>query len=254
MSVMLDVIIRSSLVLSVGLAAFWMLRLQPAALRHWILSAALALAAVQPVINRVIPALPMPAFNWTERHATPEPVVETDISFQVARPVMAPMRTSSPAEWPRLVLVVWALGTGLSLSILLAGAAWLTWLGSKAAEAGERWRVEEELLRARMGLPRPVRILVTTHPALLVTWGTIAPVILLPADARSWSSDRIRLVLAHELAHHMRRDWMIQLAAWRRSQCIKVKTPQRGPLLTMLCNRFVAVSPKLPGKSAMMRK
>jgi len=212
MSVMLDAIVRSSLVLSVGLAAFWMLRLQPAALRHWILSAALALAAVQPVINRVIPALPMPAFNWTERHATPEPAVETDIAFQVARPVMAPMRTSSPAEWPRLVLVVWALGTGLSLSILLAGAAWLTWLGSKAAEAGERWRVEEELLRARMGLPRPVRILVTTHPALLVTWGTIAPVILLPADARSWSSDRIRLVLAHELAHHMRRDWLIQLA------------------------------------------
>ena len=36
-----------------------------------------------------------------------------------------------------------------------------------------------------MGLPRPVRILVTTHPALLVTWGTIAPVILLPADARA---------------------------------------------------------------------
>ena len=30
---------------------------------------------------------------------------------------------------------------------------------------------------------------------------------------RSWSADRIRLVLAHEIAHLVRRDWMIQLGA-----------------------------------------
>ena len=53
----------------------------------------------------------------------------------------------------------------------------------------------------------------TAHPALLVTWGAIAPVILLPADAPSWSADRIRLVLAHEMAHLVRRDWLIQLVA-----------------------------------------
>jgi TonB family protein len=41
----------------------------------------------------------------------------------------------------------------------------------------------------------------------------MAPVILLPRDARSWSGDRIRLVLAHEMAHLVRRDWMIQLLA-----------------------------------------
>ncbi len=109
-------------------------------------------------------------------------------------------------------MMVWAIGAGVSLAILVSGAIWLSWLGAKATEAGDRWRAEAELLRARMGLSRPVRILVTAHPALLVTWGTIAPVILLPADAPSWSAERIRLVLVHEFAHLMRRDWLIQLA------------------------------------------
>jgi TonB family protein len=212
MSAMLDAVIRSSLVLSVGLAALWLLGRQPAALRHWILAAVLALAAAQPVMSRVIPALPMPALNWSHAQSVATPSIETDISVEVAQPAPASAPTSSPTNWPRLVVILWLTGAGISLAILLSGAIWLSWLGAQASEAGASWQAEEERLRARMGLPRPVRILVTTHPALLVTWGTIAPVILLPAGAHRWSPDRIRLVLAHELAHLVRRDWMIQLA------------------------------------------
>ena len=212
MSPLIDAVVRSSLVLVVGLAAVWMLRRQPAPLRHWILAAALSLAAAQPVISRIIPALPLPAINWPGEESVRTPLVESDISVEVAQPATVSALTSSPTDWQRLVIMVWAVGAGLSLAILLSGAIWLSWLGAKAAEAGERWRAVAELLRARMGLSRPVRILVTTHPALLVTWGTIAPVILLPADAPGWSSDRIRLVLVHEFAHLVRRDWLIQLA------------------------------------------
>ena len=48
---------------------------------------------------------------------------------------------------------------------------------------------------------------------MLVTWGAFFPVILLPAGAGAWHGDRIRIVLAHELAHLARRDWLIQLLA-----------------------------------------
>ena len=110
-------------------------------------------------------------------------------------------------------MMLWAIGAGVSLAILLSGAIWLSWLGAKATDAGDRWRAEAEVLRARMGMSRPVRILVTAHPALLVTWGAIAPVILLPRRcAESGPADRIRLVLVHEFAHLVRRDWLIQLA------------------------------------------
>ena len=49
--------------------------------------------------------------------------------------------------------------------------------------ADDRWREAEASVRAQLGIRRPVRVLVTNHPALLVTWGAIAPVILLPRDA-----------------------------------------------------------------------
>ena len=74
MSPVVDTIVRSSILLAVGLAALWLLRKQPAALRHWVLAAALAIAAAQPVMNQIIPALPMPAITWAAEAITPEPV------------------------------------------------------------------------------------------------------------------------------------------------------------------------------------
>ncbi|MFM8534315.1 MAG: TonB family protein, partial [Acidimicrobiia bacterium] len=79
--------------------------------------------------------------------------------------------------------------------------------------AGAAWQAEAEDLRARLALRAPVRLVVTDHPALLVTWGALSPVILLPADADTWSTDRISHVVAHEMAHMHRRDWVIQLFA-----------------------------------------
>jgi TonB family protein len=46
-----------------------------------------------------------------------------------------------------------------------------------------------------------------------VTWGVKRPRIILPAAARTWTDDRIRVVLAHEIAHVVRRDWLLQTAA-----------------------------------------
>ncbi len=213
MSVLVDAIIRSSLILMTGLAAAWLLRKQPAALRHWIIAATLALAVAQPVISRVLPALPVPTVNWSVRQPVPEPTVETTFAIEPGTPESTPSATPGSSNWPRVLMLVWFAGVTISLSSLIGGAIWLMWLGARASEAGDRWHAAADGLRARMGVTRPVRILVTTHPALLVTWGTISPVILLPADARGWSPDRIRLVLAHELAHLVRRDWIIQLAA-----------------------------------------
>ena len=91
--------------------------------------------------------------------------------------------------------------------------AWLKWLGSRAECAAENWQRTADEIQAKLGIARYVRVLQTRHPALLVTWGTLSPVILLPEGAAGWPEDRVRLVLAHELAHLARRDWLIQLAA-----------------------------------------
>jgi TonB family protein len=211
MTLVLDAVIRSSVLLTIGLVALWLLKKQPAALRHWVLAAALALAAAQPVISRIIPTLRIPEIGWAGDARVVEPTIETSFAVRLPAPSFAPV--AAKTDWPRLAFLVWAAGAASSLAILLFGVLWLTWLGSRATPADDRWLAAEELLRRQMGMPRAVRVLVTSHPALVVTWGAIAPVILLPRDAGTWSGDRIGLVLAHEMAHLVRRDWTIQVFA-----------------------------------------
>ena len=209
MNLLFEMMLRSSLVMAAGLGGLWLLRHQPAAFRHWVLAAAFVLAAAQPLLNSVTPAWRVPA-------AVMEVELDGqifDANFQLDQLTVtaAPRRTAF--DWRGRVINAWLAGAGVSLLIMLVGAAWLSWLGARAVPAGANWRIVESELRARLGIRRPVEILVTRHPALLVTWGAIAPVILLPSGAGSWSPERIRLVLAHEMAHLARRDWLIQLAA-----------------------------------------
>ena len=209
MNFYLDMMLRSSLVVAVGLAGVWLLRRQPAAFRHWLLAAALALAAAQPVINAIAPAWQMPASVTAVEIDGPI----FDSTVQTDQLVLTTAPRAVNIDWRRVLIVLWSAGAAINLLIMLLGAAWLSWLGSRAVGAGANWTDVEAELRRRFGLRRPVEILVTRHPALLVTWGTIAPVILLPAGAGSWSTERIRLVLAHEMAHLARRDWIIQVLA-----------------------------------------
>jgi TonB family protein len=212
MSPVLDVVVRSSIVLAIGLVAVWVLRKQPASLRHWVLAAAIALAVLQPLVNQIVPALKIPAIGWTSSSTIAEPIVETRFTVESSVPaVTAPAERST--DWAGIAFLVWAAGTAVSLVVLLSGAVWLSWLGWRSVAADRRWQQELEDVQRRLGFHRPVRVLITDHPAMLVTWGAIAPVILLPGDANQWPVDRIRLVLAHEMAHLVRRDWLIQLAA-----------------------------------------
>src|SRR6185312_5787374 len=45
-----------------------------------------------------------------------------------------------------------------------------------------------------------------------MAWGWPRSCVLLPAGFREWDGERLRVVLAHELAHVRRRDWLMQVA------------------------------------------
>ncbi len=62
-----------------------------------------------------------------------------------------------------------------------------------------------------LGIRSPVRLLESDHPSLLVTWGFVRPKVIIPRVARTWSDDRIAVVLRHELAHIRRGDWLVQI-------------------------------------------
>ena len=60
MNLLLEGAIESSLILIVALGATALLRGRPAALRHAVLAAAIACAAIAPLLGRAVPAWPLP--------------------------------------------------------------------------------------------------------------------------------------------------------------------------------------------------
>lgn len=232
-----------SVILLVALTAVALLRTRSAALRHWVLAVAIACACASPLLAAVLPPwLGIPVWNprvaqdareaWritqgaSPDAATPGATVQTEFSLPLA---------------PRASLVnvstargIWFLGSLGSLFMLLIGLARLWWLASRARDidAGPWFTLGEELRRS-YGIPSSVRLLESHHSSLLVTWGWGRPTVLLPAAAREWSDDRVRVVLAHELAHIVRGDWAFQLAA----EVLRVLY-WFNPLLWIACRRL----------------
>jgi beta-lactamase regulating signal transducer with metallopeptidase domain len=75
------------------------------------------------------------------------------------------------------------------------------------------WRQLLNGLKEAMGVEQPVVLLRRGGGVMPMTWGTLHPRILIPADADSWAEDRRRAVLLHELAHVARRDCLTQWLA-----------------------------------------
>jgi TonB family protein len=221
MSDALEIIVKTSVVVAAALAACRGLRGSPAALRHWILAGAIAGAAAVPVLRATLPAWPLrfeqarivyaPTLRPSALSRSPAEV-SAEVPPPAAQTFDAPPRSNS-VNVADVLIATWLAGAACGLLLLAAGFTRLKRLGGRAQAIDEGpWRTICDELTAREGLRR-VRLLQSDRPALLVTWGARTPRILLPAGAAGWTPDRIRLVLAHELAHAARGDWAVQTVA-----------------------------------------
>jgi beta-lactamase regulating signal transducer with metallopeptidase domain len=214
---------KMSLVVFGALAVSFLLRRRSAALRHWVLAAGVAGAAAVPLLTVVVPAWPLPFATPTAFTAYQDPFVE---SRSAAGAREAATRTNGAANAPAppqpsplrfglgTLQSIWVAGTLVALAILLTG---LLRLASIAAQAhritnGRWFDLAQEISRG-YGLRRPVVLLQSRHPSLLVTWGLANPKVILPIAADTWTDERARVVLSHELAHICRGDWVVQLSA-----------------------------------------
>jgi hypothetical protein len=144
------------------------------------------------------------------------------------------------------------------------------------------------ILRAELGCTRPIEIRESARITSPATIGWRHPLVLLPADWRSWNEVERRVVLAHEVAHVHRRDfagWLIAqlgvalhfynpLVHWLASRlrleqemaadgCAAVLAGGREPYLTTLAqmalrfdNRAVSwgARPFLPARDTFLRR
>jgi beta-lactamase regulating signal transducer with metallopeptidase domain len=220
MTALMELTVKTSLILALGMLAALALHRRSAAVRHWILAAALICAAVAPMIGRFAPSWTLAAFSAPIAARAPA----VDVSFAPIGGPGAPAAPASPASAPRasavrdlaaaLILPLWLTGALANVFVLVIGMSRLTRLQSSAAPLDGGTIAESlERVSAMFGLRRHVALVRSARRAVIVTWGVVRPKVVLPADVDAWPRERLDVVLAHEIAHITRADWLVQTAA-----------------------------------------
>src|SRR5262249_21786272 len=156
----------------------------------------------------------------TQQAGDAGPPVKAELVFPPSAPPEVATPTEprpAPAEAPVPLAVVlaalWLLGAG-------AGLAWsggrlmrlYRWATGARTVREEEWTGCLASLATRHGSPA---VALREHPAVpsALTMGLFRSLILLPTSRRTWSAQQRSLILAHELAHVRRRDFLAGLLA-----------------------------------------
>jgi len=213
---LLNTTIKISLIVVAALAMTALLRRQSAAVRHFVLAAALACAAATPLVRIVAPA--WQSASRLQVIDRPLAVFDDSTSTTSSGPVRAAVSIGggsiTAAAVVRAIGIVWMAGAALALVVLAFGLARLSWIASHARPIADGpWAEAAAEIARSYRLRRAPVLLHGDQRSVLGTWGVVRANVLLPAGALEWPPDRIRIVLAHELAHVRRGDWIVQMAA-----------------------------------------
>ena len=220
--------LKGSAVLLAALVVGWAWRRLAASRRYALWMTAMLALAVLPFAMLSLPAwrvipkdTPPPDWMVMESQDIFETVREPVKVSQVAEPMaqtmptMAQLPSPEPAKpiwtWQEMMEAlpkIWLGVVVLMLVRLLWSAVRLSRLQKHLPE-GEC--AELEGVARELGLKRAPRLRVGSAAAVPMVWGAWKPCLLLPAGFETWSMEKRRGVLLHELAHLRRRD---PLALW----------------------------------------
>jgi beta-lactamase regulating signal transducer with metallopeptidase domain len=219
-----SLLVKVTLLLSLGLIASASLRRFGPSFRHQVLLVTIGSCLLLPVFIALTPrwdvgVLPSVATPGFVSNALGSPAVGSDrrLSAQAAQPsVVAANRSNAAAVWIQRASLplAWAIGFVAVLIWLAAGRIRLRRIANGSwSLTGSDWEraLEEESREA--GVTKPVRLLSSSVVSTPLTWGSRSPIILLPEDALDWPDAHRRIVLRHELAHVARGDALSQLVA-----------------------------------------
>jgi beta-lactamase regulating signal transducer with metallopeptidase domain len=208
--------LRAAVVLGLVLVAMRLLARSSAATRRTVLVGAFAIVLALPIATAVLPALHLRGETVPDTQAlvaasAPDTVVEarptsavtvTEPVAQTAPAADAPGETTAAVSPLALVVALWALGAFVVLARLGVGLVRVRRLVRSA-------RFVETL---DIG-GRPVEVRINDAIETPAVTGLIVPVVLLPHGAETWTAERRRIVLAHELAHVASHDCLASVIA-----------------------------------------
>jgi len=203
---------KSALIAGVALALAASLRSRAAADRAAILRVAVTLLLLLPLFSLGLPKLEIEA--WA-----PEAVaVPADLaSIAMPQAAVAPMPevvtpTLEPTIWddPSLLFLILYLG-GVAMAAARLGAGLWTlkrWTAGAREVDCPDWIEAFERARWAAHAPANLRLLVSDEAPSPLSWGLFRAVILVDRDTLGEPEDA-DAILAHEIAHVVRRDWLV---------------------------------------------
>jgi beta-lactamase regulating signal transducer with metallopeptidase domain len=121
--------------------------------------------------------------------------------------------TPSFDPWLPVLLGVWVVGVAILTLRLLTGWIWVQRVKSHGTEdAPDDWQQMTSRLARRLHISRPIRLLQSAAVEVPTVIGWLRPVVLLPVSALAGlAPHQLEAILAHELAHIRRHDYLVNL-------------------------------------------
>ena len=231
MATALWVMLKVSLVVAgAAIACTLQPRRRSAASRHMVWTLGIAGLLLLPIVSAVVPSwdasyvVTSPAGHLLPLNGqapaaavAPAPAADSQggsrvVATMIASPPDAPAARGT--AWASVLPVLYAVGTMVLLIRLGSEHLALRRLVRRATDVGNgEWTRLLLECAGRVGVRRPVRLLRSHERTMPMAVGVWRAAILIPSIADTWSEDRRRAVLLHELAHVARYDCLTQMMA-----------------------------------------
>lgn len=205
----------------------WVLRARSAALRYMVLNGALLLSICVVVatffycLDYQKPLFQEAKSGWAAQEVAalqqaPAPTTIAKVSPQA----VAYRQTTSPAQWSDyfyayqpLIVLIWLLGLLAGLFRLMGHLSYSRSLRTRMNfEVDPYWSELLEQLSRKAGFQKPLALLESALVRSPLTIGWLKPAILFPIGViNKLSEQEVEAILAHELAHIVRHDYLFNL-------------------------------------------
>jgi beta-lactamase regulating signal transducer with metallopeptidase domain len=227
-ALLLEYLIKSSMILSISIVLAFLLKKKSAGLRHLVLSVFLIGLLFLPILSTVTTGwetnfLP----SWQIKDAVTSRVdniaqnmnsssrsMGSELeNFEISTRMGVINKDSRP-DFGFAVLMLWCVGLMILSIRIVLGLYGTTRLAREGKDLQDSlWkRLLYRFLEA-VSLRRKIHLLSHDKTKVPLTWGVIKPIVMMPAESENWSENQRSTALYHELSHVKRGDYLVMILA-----------------------------------------
>jgi len=208
-----SIVVKTTIVLTFGLAALPIARRARASVRHLLMATTFAIVLVLPIVISTAPTLTIHVPAAAERVTSMVPTALASANSVILKDAgSSGGALGTISSLVTFLRYAWAAGAMLLLIVLAIDLQRLRALRRR----GLPWLARNDLARSiavTNGVRRHVDVLLHEGVSAPLTCGLWRPAILFPIDACEWQDADVRRALVHEIEHVRRYDWATQLVA-----------------------------------------